>query len=403
MAFPGVPLQRAGIRACFATSEQDDHASVAEIEHAKPRGPGWRSARFCTYPQVLVLQVLPPIRTTEALQTYKRQRPTLHCLQILVHEKFVPREVEIFVGNDESGLGDHTSCAFTYIGKVQFQSNKKTDYVARQLLSLDELRHECDFLLLRVKEPHVGPGNLFSQIGIIAVNAICGRIGDGSDNFDKIGSTRYQANQLETFSPRFAQELNQTISAATLTPRGDNAPREHRRGSMADISMDLSLDPWTLDLIRFVNQAKHHRAAIEDFDGAHQLKLLEETVRAAGMDMSRTYNRRIVALQSENYSDADSLGLVIKTKQRKILHMATEVPAFCECFTHIPEVWQLCGFPSLEAFLADWDHRQELKAQKIVVKKNDGIGDAAHEGAASQLQRSDNYAGESTTASKSEK
>jgi centrosomal protein CEP104 len=119
---------------CVSSEEKECPASELMVERAG--ACGWASERFCSWPQVLVLQFRAACR--------------LDRLKILSHQYKIATRVEIFVGvaagKKQPGAGAGAGAAamsgewlaanFRRLGHISFSSNSHTGFKARELKSV---------------------------------------------------------------------------------------------------------------------------------------------------------------------------------------------------------------------------------------------------------------------------
>ena len=144
------------------TSEDNDHP-VRELQEFHAQSRGWQSARWCDFPQALVLQF--------------PGRVTLQQVQVLSHQFKIASRVEIFIGDMPPGVKPPVSGAegveYMRLGHFSLDSNERSGFQARELKTVYVPRaSEGCFLKLLLHRCHVNEHNLYNQLGLLAVRAI---------------------------------------------------------------------------------------------------------------------------------------------------------------------------------------------------------------------------------------
>lgn len=164
-------------------SSHDDGFDARELEttHHNPHTKGWQAARFCEYPQQLILQF-------DRLYDVRK-------IQILSHQSKISTSIEVFVGRTPNGNGDINSCLWDRLGYLSLDSNERSGYKARELKSV-YVNARGSFLKLHCKKCHVNTINLFNQVGVVAVN-IVGTPALGTASVDVRGAQGNDASLVE--------------------------------------------------------------------------------------------------------------------------------------------------------------------------------------------------------------
>ncbi|RLN86256.1 hypothetical protein BBJ28_00023225, partial [Nothophytophthora sp. Chile5] len=127
----------------FPASELDEHASGSR---------GFLTARNCSYPQELVLQLRDGVcRVTQ--------------VQLLSHQTHIATKMELFVASTASEN-------FQRLGFLTLKANEESNYLARELKTV-HIDQEALLIKLKLHECHVNQHNLYGQVGIMAIN-LCG-------------------------------------------------------------------------------------------------------------------------------------------------------------------------------------------------------------------------------------
>ena len=129
-------------------------ASATELNFHSPQTKGWQSPRFCEFPCEIGLAFLDGAAS-------------ISLVQLLSHQHKIATRVELFTGSGS----DYMSAQFTRLGYLSLDSNEKSGFKARELKSV-YLKARGQFLKLLLHRCYANPLNLFSQVGLIAINAL---------------------------------------------------------------------------------------------------------------------------------------------------------------------------------------------------------------------------------------
>ncbi|KAL3152527.1 hypothetical protein ABBQ32_001559 [Trebouxia sp. C0010 RCD-2024] len=164
------------------------------------------------------------------------------------------------------------------LGYLSFNSNERTGHQARELKSV-KVNSNAYLLRLVVQQCHTNKLNIYNQVGIIALNLV----GQVIQSENMPGAPSYVSNHYQPSH----------ISAAA--------------GAMADLSLDVNVDPITAGKIREINKHKEAAVAKEDYDEAKKLKLAIERLKAVGQKVAQLEARKRVAVEREDYDMAKVL------------------------------------------------------------------------------------------------
>jgi centrosomal protein CEP104 len=96
----------------FKISSEDVNYSATELMNSGKHSKGWQSERFCSYPQIILIQFPSTVK--------------VKMIQLLCHEYKIPSEIELIAisrGGEKSSR----------LGSFQLQNNASTQYKAREL------------------------------------------------------------------------------------------------------------------------------------------------------------------------------------------------------------------------------------------------------------------------------
>ncbi|KAH9514057.1 hypothetical protein Btru_030100 [Bulinus truncatus] len=252
-------------------SGQDDVYRASELNHHSPLTKGWQSARFCLYPQDMVLQ----------LETRSRLRK----IQILSHQILIPTKIEFFVGDVPDGAAlSLESARYARLGYVSLSDNEKTGYKARELKSVhvDAVGH---FLKLNIHKNHVNKHNLYNQVGIIAINVIGDEIRRPYEVTDP---------DLLLDDPRIERDP----ALEGLFNKPDYI------SPLDDLAFDMYQDPEIAQIIRRLERKKQEAVLQERYDYAKRLKQAITELQKVGEKLGKMEVEKRQAVENEDYDKA---------------------------------------------------------------------------------------------------
>ncbi|KAG0724929.1 Centrosomal protein [Chionoecetes opilio] len=175
---PSRPIKMPKKRQCEAESGRG-----RDLLQQGPGARGWASARFCVYPQVLIIK-LP-------------ERAHLSRLQILAHEHLISEKIELHIADinpdreerdkeeEEEEVSIHRA-NFTLLGHLKLSDNTHSNFKARELKSVS-LQSTAVYLKLTLHKNHVNKLNLYNQVGLIGVNVIGNEVEDNNNSVSPDG------------------------------------------------------------------------------------------------------------------------------------------------------------------------------------------------------------------------
>jgi len=231
-------------------ASEDPEFPVTELLTHSPHTKGWQSVKFCDYPQEMTLQFTGIVK--------------LRQIQFLSHQSKISKRVELFTyaPKHEQDI-DESEIKYKRLGYLSLDSNEKSNFQARELKSV-YVDAPALYLKLVFHECFVNNYNLFSQIGLIAVNCIG----------DHMGSPNYN------------------VKTSALGGR---------------IEDDFQYDPTTADRLKLLEKAKQKAVELEDFDEAKKMKDAMDRLKAVGQQLLQLEQRKNIAIQNEQYDTAKIL------------------------------------------------------------------------------------------------
>jgi len=176
--------------------------------------------RNCEYPQELTLQL-------EALCELKQ-------IQVLSHQSNIATKIELYLSEDGR--------QYARLGFLSLKSNKESNYTARELKTV-HIDNRALFVKMKLHQCYINEKNLYSQVGIVAINLM--------------GESIQEENELP--NDNHSLELNMG--------RIPSIPKAKHNVKVNDTNdMDMRFDAKTANKIREIYVAKEKAVAMEDYD-----------------------------------------------------------------------------------------------------------------------------------------
>lgn len=215
--------------------------------------------RFTTFPQEIVIAMEEPVHIQQ--------------IQILSHEYKIATKVEVHVGTPSAGDPEARRCNFRRLGYLSFDSNRRSNFQARELKSV-MLNTVAQVVKLVPHRCHVNSLNIYNQVGIIALNIV-------GEKVPASGAAGFGAH-----APRHA---------AAVVP------------TTADITLDLQVDRLTAEKIRKLEIDKRTAVTDERYDDAKFYKDQIDKLRMLGKKIAELEAHKRRAVEVEDYSTAKVL------------------------------------------------------------------------------------------------
>jgi len=255
-------------KAAAAPSQGQAGGNEPKPTHIK----GWVSAKYCPYPQTLILR-------------FPGGFFDLRKIQILSHQSKIAHTIELYAGASPSAdpnEGDENTAVFTRLGYLSLDSNERSGFKARELKSV-YVHARGNFLKLAIRKCHPNPLNQFNQVGIIAINVV---------------GTRATGMPL----PPPMQQQGQHEGAHHGYDGGAGGG-----GARAVIAQQMSqyhCDEKTAEKMVELERLKSLAIAQEDFDEAKRIKIHLDTLREVAGRLLQLERDKAAAVAREDYDTA---------------------------------------------------------------------------------------------------
>ncbi|RHY18501.1 hypothetical protein DYB25_006292 [Aphanomyces astaci] len=226
--------------------------------------------RNCEYPQELVLELEGTCRLTQ--------------IQVLSHQSHIATKVELYLSLDNA--------TYNRLGFLSLKSNKESQYTARELKTV-HINSTARFVKFKLHQCYINDKNVYSQVGIVAINLN----GEAEEETGPSSSTDEMELGASTPSKPMRASASITPTKASLLPLKPPSPA-------ADDTADLRFDAKTAAKIREIHVAKEKAVAMEDYDQAKRLKVLEQQLMNIGLQLARLEGDKREAVANEDYDAA---------------------------------------------------------------------------------------------------
>ena len=127
-------------------SSQDEKYSIRELY--KHFSHGWRSCRYCIYPQQLLIEFPKPIK--------------IRKIEFLSHQYCIASKIEIFILPPQSEK-------FKTIGYLTLDTNERSNFKLQELKKV-YVDYFCQRVKFNLHSCHINLFNVFRQVGLISIS-----------------------------------------------------------------------------------------------------------------------------------------------------------------------------------------------------------------------------------------
>uniref|UniRef100_A0A8C3YME0 Centrosomal protein of 104 kDa n=1 Tax=Catagonus wagneri TaxID=51154 RepID=A0A8C3YME0_9CETA len=256
-----------------SSSGHEDGFSARELMIHAPTVSGWRSPRFCQFPQEIVLQMV--------------ERCRIRKLQLLAHQYMIASKIEFYVSESlPEYFVPYQAERFRRLGYVSLCDNEKTGCKARELKSV-YVDAVGQFLKLIFHQNHVNKYNVYNQVALVAVNVI----GDPAEPGDEGG--------VPSGEKLIDHYLGHTAEDPAL--EGTCSGKSDYISPLDDLAFDMYQDPEVAQLIRRLDERKREAVRQERYDCAKRLKQAIADLQKVGERLGRYEVEKRCAVEKEDY------------------------------------------------------------------------------------------------------
>ncbi|XP_034162529.1 centrosomal protein of 104 kDa isoform X2 [Pangasianodon hypophthalmus] len=235
-------------------SGHEENYSARELMVHAPTINGWRSDRFCQFPQEITLQMV--------------ERCRIRKLQLLAHQYLISSKVEFHIGDREQASPQRLQ-QFRRLGYVSLSTNEKTGFRARELKSV-HVDAVGTYLKLTFHKNHVNQYNIYNQ-------------------------------------PSSDQLIDQYISGTQHSSSLDGSYAGYKHESISpldDLAFDMYQDPEVAHIIRLLDDKKQEMVRLERYHLAKKLKQAIADLQKVGECLGRYDVEKHSAIEREDYDTA---------------------------------------------------------------------------------------------------
>uniref|UniRef100_A0A8C5Q8W8 Centrosomal protein 104 n=1 Tax=Leptobrachium leishanense TaxID=445787 RepID=A0A8C5Q8W8_9ANUR len=255
------------------SSGHEDGFSAKELMVHAPTVSGWRSPRFCQYPQEIVIQMV--------------ERCRIRKLQLLAHQYMISSKIEFYISESlPEYFTPYQSERFRRLGYVSLSENEKTNYKARELKSV-YVDAVGQYLKLIFHKNFANRYNLYNQVALIAINII----GDPVD-LDEESNTPNREKLIDQYLGNSYDD-----SALDLSHVG----KPDAISPLDDLAFDMYQDPEVAQIIRKLDEKKQEAVRHERYDYAKKLKQAIADLQKVGERLGRYEVEKRCAVEKEDY------------------------------------------------------------------------------------------------------
>lgn len=256
-----------------SSSGHEDGFSARELMIHAPTVSGWRSPRFCQFPQEIVLQMV--------------ERCRIRKLQLLAHQYMIPSKVEFYISESlPEYFTPYQAERFRRLGYVSLCDNEKTGCKARELKSV-YVDAVGQFLKLIFHQNHVNKYNVYNQVALVAVNII----GDPADFGDETNIT----SREKLIDHYLGHNTEDPALEGTCSGKSDYI------SPLDDLAFDMYQDPEVAQIIRRLDERKREAVQKERYDCAKKLKQAIADLQKVGERLGRYEVEKRCAVEKEDY------------------------------------------------------------------------------------------------------
>lgn len=273
-----------------SSSGHEDGFSARELMIHAPTVSGWRSPRFCQFPQEIVLQMV--------------ERCRIRKLQLLAHQYLISSKVEFYISDSlPEYFMPYQAERFRRLGYVSLCDNEKTGCKARELKSV-YVDAVGQFLKLVLHQNHANKYNVYNQVALVAINII----GDPADFSDESNI----ASRKKLIDHYIGHNSEDPALEGTCTGKSDYI------SPLDDLAFDMYQDPEVAQIIRRLDERKREAVQEEHYDYAKKLKQAIADLQKVGERLGRYEVEKRRAAEEEDYDLA-------KEKQQQMAQFRSRV------------------------------------------------------------------------------
>ena len=267
----------------IGASTSDPDYPLEKIKSDTPKG-GWRSSRFCLYPQEILIKFPYPVHIRQ--------------INLLFHETLIPSRVDIyhfFPTKFNDLMLNYNSLIFDKIGYVKPDSNTRSDYQCREYKRI-ALAENCYYLKLVFQKNITNIYNPFNQVGLV--------------NLQCFGFLYNEANLSEIFNDKFHKNnhiIYNNVDEFDNLIKTENFDKYIIVPEINDSDFHKKCAEKLKDLNTHLDRAKYYN----DYDKAKQIDDYIKQIRLIGYKVEHLNKLKRIAIDQENYPKAKEIKIEI--------------------------------------------------------------------------------------------
>ena len=277
----------------IGASSKDPNYPLEKITSKNPQD-GWHSARFCSYPQEILIKFNYPVHIRQ--------------INLLFHETLISSRIDIyhfFPKKYNDLLLDYNSLTFDKIGYVIPDSNSRTDYQSREYKRIS-IAENCTYLKLVFQKNINNIYNPFNQVALI--NLQCLGFVYSEENLHSIFQDKFHKNTHNIYNN--PEEFDNLL-------KKENFDKYIPVGKIKDGDFHIIVSDKLKDLNIHLDRAKYYN----DYEKAKTINDFIDQVRIIGYKVEHLNKLKRIAVDKENYPKAKELKIEID----KILGYVNEI------------------------------------------------------------------------------
>ena len=267
----------------IGASSKDPQHPLEKINSKNPQ-EGWHSARFCSYPQEILIKFPYPVHIRQ--------------INLLFHETLISSRIDIyhfFPKKYNDLLLDYNSLIFDKIGYIIPDSNSRTDYQCREYKRIS-IAENCTYLKLVFQKNINNIYNPFNQVGL--VNLQCFGFVYTEDNLQEIFQDKFHKNSHNIY--------NNPAEFDNLLKR-ENFDKYIPVGKIKDSDFHQIVSDKLKDLNIHLDRAKYYN----DYEKAKIINDFIEQVKIIGYKVEHLNKLKRIAVDKEDYPKDKELKMEI--------------------------------------------------------------------------------------------
>ena len=290
-------LQKLNYKIVNVSSSEDDQNNL--IESMISFENSWSSERFCSYPQIIIIQFDSPVN--------------LRQINIISHEKKISEKISFFsfCPQKDIFIPNKKLLNFENIGFINFNQNFASNYQVRELKRIF-INIKCLYLKIILEKNYINDYNPYHQVGLINIDFFGFKLPGyyniikKSQNINKTEEIRKNEeiennnynNLIEEISGEKVKQLNNKLIESN---KNQNINECILYKELISKAKELGKKIYNLQL------EKNEAIKIEDYDKATELKETIDILKSQLYNLGEKQKRNASNENSENNLDNNNI------------------------------------------------------------------------------------------------